>query len=74
MDFPPPPPWLGYLTERQFQVLELLAKGCTTQQIGRRLVISVDTAKCHRAAIYRRLGVQSAAEAVDIAHRAGWLK
>jgi two-component system, NarL family, response regulator NreC len=51
------------LSSRQLEVLELLASGCSNEQIARRLVISTNTVKFHIAAIYERLGVHTRVEA-----------
>lgn len=60
---------LGALTERQRDVFNLLAEGCATKTIARRLDLAVGTVKVHLAAIYRALGASSRLEAVAIAHR-----
>ena len=63
-------PALGHLTERQRHVFELLAEGCATKTIARRLDLAVGTVKVHLAAIYRTLGASSRLEALAKAHRA----
>jgi len=50
---------------RQRDVLCLLAEGCSTKAIARRLDLAVGTVKVHLAAIYRELGVHSRLEAVS---------
>jgi DNA-binding NarL/FixJ family response regulator len=45
------------LSERQQEVLRLLAEGCTYDEIAARLVITVNTVKFHVRSIYLRLGV-----------------
>jgi DNA-binding NarL/FixJ family response regulator len=57
------------LTERQRDVFNLLAEGCPTKTIARRLDLAVGTVKVHLAAIYRTLGATSRLEAVAKAHR-----
>ncbi len=52
------------LTERQRQVLDLLAAGHTNGQIARRLGVSEGTIRTHLEHIYRRLGVTSRTAAV----------
>ena len=44
-------------TERQRQVVELIAAGCSNEEIGRRLAVSPRTAKAHSDALRRKLGV-----------------
>jgi DNA-binding NarL/FixJ family response regulator len=52
------------LTERERQILELLADGFTMQQIGRRLGISPRTVETHVAKLYRKLGVSTRVQAI----------
>ena len=63
-------PALSHLTERQRDVFELLAEGCATKTIARRLDLAVGTVKVHLASIYRTLGASSRLEALAKAHRA----
>lgn len=58
------------LTDRQRDVFMLLAEGCATKTIARRLDLGVGTVKVHLAAIYRSLGAHNRLEAVAKAHRA----
>ncbi len=51
----------GALTERQKEVLRLIAQGCSAKEIANRLNISVRTAEFHRAAIMDRLKLHSTA-------------
>jgi DNA-binding CsgD family transcriptional regulator len=44
-------------TTRQLQVIELIAAGCSNEEIGKRLGISARTAKAHSDALRRKLGV-----------------
>jgi DNA-binding CsgD family transcriptional regulator len=52
------------LTPRETDVLQLLAKGCTYEQVGVRLGISLNTVTSHIKNAYRKLEVHSAAAAV----------
>jgi DNA-binding CsgD family transcriptional regulator len=45
------------LTERQLQVVGLIASGCSNDEVGRRLGISPRTAKAHCDALRLKLGV-----------------
>lgn len=57
------------LTERERQVLDLIAQGLSNKQIGERLYISTKTASVHVSAILRKLGATSRTEAVYLAGR-----
>lgn len=59
------------LTARELEVLQLLAKGRSTEAIGDELFISVNTVRNHVANILSKLGVHSKLEAVAIAAREG---
>ncbi|HEY8210539.1 MAG TPA: response regulator transcription factor [Myxococcaceae bacterium] len=61
------------LTDRELQVLSLLAEGLSNKLIAGRLGISEHTAKFHVNAILGKLGVQSRTEAVVRAARLGML-
>src|SRR6476469_410293 len=45
------------LTERQLQVIELIARGCSNEEVGVRLGISPRTAKAHCDVLRQKLGV-----------------
>jgi ATP/maltotriose-dependent transcriptional regulator MalT len=45
------------LTERQTQVVELIARGCSNEEIGQHLGISPRTAKAHCDVLRQKLGV-----------------
>jgi len=64
----PPPPHPS-LTPRQSEVLALLERGHSTEQIASDLHISVETVRNHIRAILRALGVHSRLEAVAVAHQ-----
>jgi LuxR family maltose regulon positive regulatory protein len=59
------------LTERELQVLRLIASGASNAQIAERLVISLHTAKRHVANILDKLGAASRSEAAARAHDLG---
>ena len=52
------------LTEREAEVLRLLAAGRRTKEIAIGLNVGTETVKTHLKSIYRKLGVKSRAEAV----------
>lgn len=57
------------LTDREREVLALMAQGLNNHQIAERLVVSVSTAKYHVSSILSKLGAASRTEAVSIALR-----
>lgn len=62
------------LTDRQREVLRLLALGHTNQEIAEMLDISVRTAEAHRAHILEKLRLTSRADLVQYALRRGLLE
>jgi two-component system, NarL family, response regulator NreC len=62
------------LSEREREVLRLLALGHTNQEIAKRLFISVRTAETHRAHIMQKLRLSSRAELVRYALERGLLE
>ena len=61
------------LTDREREVLALVAVGLTNRAIALQLGISEHTAKFHVGAVLSKLGAQSRAEAVSVAVRLGLL-
>jgi NarL family two-component system response regulator LiaR len=55
------------LTEREREVLALMAEGLANTQIASRLFVSPSTAKFHVSSVLRKLGVASRTEAVSVA-------
>lgn len=62
------------LTERQLEVLQLLAEGKSTQQIADELVLSKTTVRNHIAHVLANLGVHTRVQAVIMASRAGLIQ
>jgi DNA-binding NarL/FixJ family response regulator len=62
------------LSDREREVLRLLALGHTNQEIAKMLYISVRTAETHRAHIMQKLGLQTRAELVRHALDEGLLE
>jgi DNA-binding NarL/FixJ family response regulator len=56
------------LTERELQILQLVASGATNGEIARRLWITQQTVKFHVSNIYRKLDVTNRTEACHYAH------
>lgn len=61
------------LTEREREVLALVAEGLTNREIGARLFISAKTASVHLSNLMAKLNVSSRTEAVTVAQRRGLL-
>ena len=57
------------LTNRERQVLALIAEGATNRQIGAALFMAEKTASVHVSRILRKLGVSSRTQAAAVAHR-----
>jgi two-component system, NarL family, response regulator LiaR len=57
------------LTDREWEVLDLLSSGEGTEDIARTLVLSTETVRSHLKNLYRKLGVRSRKEAIDAARR-----
>src|SRR5207247_9036563 len=56
------------ITERQRQVVELIAAGCSNEEIGERLGISPRTAKAHCDVLRQKLGI-SRRRQIPVAYR-----
>ncbi|MDK2745418.1 MAG: response regulator transcription factor [Nitrospira sp.] len=59
------------LTQRQRQILVLLANGCTTKSIAKDLNISMKTVEFHKANITRKLGVRTTSDLIRFALASG---
>jgi two-component system response regulator DesR len=59
------------LSERERDVLMLMAEGRTNPEIGEALHLSRHTVKEHSSAVYRKLAVRNRTEAVQRAQRLG---
>jgi DNA-binding NarL/FixJ family response regulator len=53
------------LTDREWEVLDLICSGADTEAIADTLVLSTETVRTHLKNLYRKLGVRSRAEAVQ---------
>lgn len=59
------------LTDREREVLQLIAEGYTTREIAEKLYISEKTVETHRARVRQKLGLHSTAELTQYAIRKG---
>ncbi|HWS80076.1 MAG TPA: response regulator transcription factor [Rubrobacter sp.] len=62
------------LSERELEVLALLASGKTNSEVAGDLFVSVGTVKSHTGNIYRKLGAKNRAEAVTVARNLGLIR
>jgi DNA-binding NarL/FixJ family response regulator len=62
-------PVRGPLSNRQWQVLDLLAQGHAPDEVARILRLSPDTVRTHTRGVLQRLRVGSVAEAIEVARR-----
>lgn len=56
------------LTEREAQLLTLIAKGQRNRDVAERLGLSVRTVEAHRASAFRKLGIKTVAELSSLMH------
>jgi DNA-binding NarL/FixJ family response regulator len=61
------------LSEREIQILTLVASGYTNKEIANSLKISVKTVESHKANSMQKLDLKSRAEVVDYARFRGWI-
>ena len=69
----PTPKMLEALSQRELEVLQLVAQGLSNQEIGKRLFLALDTVKGHNRSIYGKLQVQRRTEAIARARELGLL-
>lgn len=68
-----PSPSVVELTEREEEVLRLLAEGHTSEQVGQRLALSAKTVDTYKARVMEKLGLRSRVDLVRYALRNGLL-
>jgi LuxR family maltose regulon positive regulatory protein len=69
----PAQPLIEPLSQRELEVLRLIAQGLSNREIGERLFLALDTVKGHNRRIFGKLQVQSRTEAVARARELGLL-
>ena len=67
----PPPPALDSLTQRETEVLRLIARGLSNSEISDALVIADQTTKTYVGRILAKLGLRDRAQAVVVAYETG---
>jgi DNA-binding NarL/FixJ family response regulator len=68
---PAPPREVDDLTERELDVLRLIARGLSNAEIGRELFIGDTTVKTHITHILQKLNLRDRVQAVVLAHETG---
>lgn len=68
-DAAPQPALLEPLSERELEVLRLMAQGASNAEIARKLVLSLNTVKKHGSHIFEKLGASTRLQAVEAARR-----
>lgn len=66
-------PLIDPLSQRELEVLQLIAQGLSNEEIGKRLYLALDTVKGHNRRIFDKLQVQRRTEAVARARELGLL-
>ena len=62
------------LTEREIEVLQLIAEGCPPCEVAKRLVITPKTVASHVQRIMAKLDVHTRAQAVAVAYESGLIR
>ncbi|MBN1180304.1 MAG: tetratricopeptide repeat protein [Anaerolineae bacterium] len=70
---PPSEPLIEPLSQREIEVLQLIAAGCSNQDIAHSLVLALSTVKVHTYNIYSKLAVHSRTQAIARARALGIL-
>ena len=64
----------GELTERETEVVKLLAQGHINREIAEQLELSIKTIEVHKSRALQKLGLRTRADLVHYAVRQGWLQ
>lgn len=65
---------LESLTQRELEILQLIAQGLSNREIGERLYLALDTVKGHNRRLFEKLQVQRRTEAIALARKLGLLE
>ena len=60
-------PSIQQLSARELEILQLIARGFTNKEIASKVYLSVKTVEAHRSKIYKKLNLNSRADAVEYA-------
>lgn len=62
------------LTQRQTDVLSLIAQGLTDKEVGKKLYVTEDTVKTHKTVIFKKLNVHKRKDAVAVGRELGLIE
>lgn len=57
------------ISRRELEVLQLMAEGCSNQEIADRLFVSLSTVKTHTSSLFEKLDVRRRTQAIEKAQR-----